>query len=37
MAQTTYLDEADPETYRPARAAPLIATLENLIEALLHA
>ncbi len=37
MAQTTYLDESNPETYQPALAAPLIATLKNLVEALLHA
>jgi len=37
MAQTTYLDEADPQTYQPARAAALIATLQNLVEALRRA
>jgi N-formylglutamate deformylase len=35
MAQTTYLDETDPETYRPELAAPLIATLRRLVQALL--
>ena len=37
LAQTTYLDEQNPEIFEPDRAAPLIATLQNLVEALLHA
>jgi len=37
MAQTTYLDEADPEIYQPACAAQLIAALQSLVEALLRA
>jgi N-formylglutamate deformylase len=37
LAQTTYLDERNPEFFDPARAAALIATLKNLVEALLHA
>ncbi len=37
LAQTTYLDEQNPEIFDPIRAAPLIATLKNLVAALLHA
>jgi N-formylglutamate deformylase len=37
MAQTTYIDEHDPETYRPERATPLIATLRRLVHALMVA
>jgi len=37
MAQTTYLDDSDPKTYRPDLAAPLIATLARLVETLLRA
>jgi N-formylglutamate deformylase len=37
LAQTTYLDEENPEIFDAARAASLIATLRNLVEALLHA
>ncbi len=37
LAQTTYMDEADPEHFSPARAEALIATLKNLVAALLHA
>jgi N-formylglutamate deformylase len=37
MAQTTYMDEAEPEPFRPDLAARLIAALQHLVEALLHA
>ncbi len=37
LAQTTYMDEANPHAFDPARAKPLIDTLKNLVEALLHA
>ena len=37
LAQTTYLDEQNPQIFDPSRAATLIATLENLIKTLLHA
>ncbi len=37
LAQTTYMDEADPHRFSPARAEALIATLRNLVTALLHA
>jgi len=37
MAQVTYLDESEPENYRPEMAAPLIATLRRLVQALLAA
>jgi N-formylglutamate amidohydrolase len=37
IAQTTYLDEASPETFDPARAADLIRVLRRLVEALLRA
>ena len=37
LAQTTYMDEADPHRFDPARAGTLIATLEKLVAALLRA
>jgi N-formylglutamate deformylase len=37
LAQTTYLDEQNPEPFDPDRAAALIATLKNLVDALRHA
>jgi len=35
MAMSAYLDEATPERYEPARAAPLIGVLERLMAALI--
>jgi N-formylglutamate deformylase len=37
MAQTTYMDEADPHTFQPARAARLVTILKQLVDALLSA
>ncbi len=37
LAQTTYLDEAHPNPFDPARAAPLIAALRALVGVLLRA
>ncbi len=37
MAQTIYMDEAAPEIYDSARAAPLVAALRRVVESLLGA
>ena len=37
MAQASYLDESDPERFRPALAAPAQAVLRTLLQAALAA
>jgi N-formylglutamate deformylase len=37
LAQTTYMDEAEPHRFSPGRAENLVATLAKLVAALLHA
>jgi N-formylglutamate amidohydrolase len=37
LAQTAYLDEADPARFDPDRAAPMIKLLKILVHAIRHA